>query len=117
MRGEQQVPYWNPQIVFSLVSHKLLRWLSPVFAVAACGTSIALAAEGSVYLVAALAQGVLLAAGVAGCWPRLRRLRLVGIAHYFCLVHAAAALGILRAFSGRQPTAWRRFSRAPAQLS
>ena len=40
----------------------------------------------------------------------------LSIAHYFCLVQAAALVGFVRGLPGRQSVLWRRFERlhAPA---
>jgi len=51
--------------------------------------------------------------GLAGCVPALRRLPLIGLAHYFCLVQAAAAIGFVRGLRGGQSVLWRRFVRPP----
>jgi hypothetical protein len=75
---------------------------------------MALASESRGYASIAAAQGLLLMAGLAGCIPVLRRLSFIALAHYFCLVQAAAVLGFLRGLSGRQSVLWRRFMRVPA---
>lgn len=111
-RRDSAVPLGSVQVIFSLVSHKALRWLSPVFATAALFTSVALAPSSPGYAAAALAQAGLLAIGLAGCAPALRRFGIVALAHYFCLVHTAATVGFLRGLSGRQSVLWRRFVRS-----
>jgi hypothetical protein len=50
--------------------------------------------------------------GLAGCLPRLRRIGIIAVAHYFCLVQAAAAFGLMRGLAGRQSVLWQRFARA-----
>jgi hypothetical protein len=110
-RGDSAVPLDNRQVIVSLISHKILRWLSPVFAAAAFVASIALAPGSNWYTAAALAQTLLIVAGLAGCVPVLRRVGIVAIAHYFCLVQAAAAVGFVRGVTGRQSVLWRRFVR------
>ena len=59
----------------------------------------------------------LLLLGAAGCVPMLRRASIIGFAHYFCLVQAAAGLGLLRGLSRSQSVRWRRFRRAPAEVA
>jgi hypothetical protein len=63
------------------------------------------------------AQGILVITGISGCLPRLRRIPIVALAHYFLLVQAAAALGFVRGLTGRQSVLWRRFERAHASHS
>jgi cellulose synthase/poly-beta-1,6-N-acetylglucosamine synthase-like glycosyltransferase len=110
-RPDSAVPVRAPQVIFALISHKALRWLSPVFATCAFVASMTLADQSNIYALAAAAQGALIALGIAGCVPALRRIPLIAVAHYFCLLQAAAAIGFLRGITGRQSVLWRRFTR------
>jgi cellulose synthase/poly-beta-1,6-N-acetylglucosamine synthase-like glycosyltransferase len=114
-RHDSAVPWRAPQVIFSLMSHKALRWLSPGFATVAFLTSAILATSSNGYLAAATAQATLILLGLAGCAPALRRISVVALAHYFCLVQAAAAIGFLRGLLGRQSVLWQRFDRMPRQ--
>jgi hypothetical protein len=105
------VPLRTPQVIFSLVSHKALRWLSPAFGTSVFVTSLALAPSSAFYAAAAAAQGLLVVLGILGCIPRLRRHGLIAVAHYFCLVQAAAGVGFVRGLTGRQSVLWQRFTR------
>jgi cellulose synthase/poly-beta-1,6-N-acetylglucosamine synthase-like glycosyltransferase len=116
-RADSAVPLRFPQVIISLISHKAIRWLSPTFAAGTLVTSIALAGVSTGYAGAAVAQVALLAVGLAGCAPLFRRVGIVAIAHYFCLVQAAAAVGFLRGVSGRQSVLWHRFERAHSPSS
>jgi cellulose synthase/poly-beta-1,6-N-acetylglucosamine synthase-like glycosyltransferase len=112
-RGRSQIPWAAPQVVFSLFSHKVLRWLSPVvgaFFFAAC---FAMRGESVAY--AFLWWGVVVAMGVGvlGVFEPLRRLLPIGLCYYFGMVHVAAATGMLRGLIGGQAVAWRRFPRTP----
>jgi cellulose synthase/poly-beta-1,6-N-acetylglucosamine synthase-like glycosyltransferase len=110
-RSDSAIPVTAGQVIFSLVSHKVLRWLSPFFVTAALICSIALAPTSPWYVGALAVQIGLLLLGVAGCSRTMRRLQLIAIAHYFCLVQAAAAVGFLRGLTGRQSVLWKRFDR------
>jgi cellulose synthase/poly-beta-1,6-N-acetylglucosamine synthase-like glycosyltransferase len=112
-RQDSDVPISMPQVILSLVSHKALRWLSPVFAMTAFFSSLLLAGVSVGYAIAVGGQTALIAVGLAGCAPALRRIGFVALAHYFCLVQAAAAVGFLRGLTGRQTVLWRRFERLP----
>jgi cellulose synthase/poly-beta-1,6-N-acetylglucosamine synthase-like glycosyltransferase len=109
-RRDSAVPLRTPQVMFSFLSHKALRWLSPVFASSAFLAALILAGSSSGYAAAALVQAIVFAGGIAGCVPALRRVSAVGMAHYFCLVQAAAAVGFVRGLTGRQSVLWRRFA-------
>ena len=108
-RVDSAVPAQSPQVVLSLVSHKGLRWMSPVFATLAFLSSVALASASHAYAAAAAAQSGLVLFGIAGCIPALRRFSLISLTHYFCLVQAAAVVGFIRGITGRQSVLWRRF--------
>jgi len=107
----------TPQVAFSLVSHKALRWLSPAFATLLVGSTVALALASNQFAAIAMAQGILVIVGLSGCVPRLRKIPPVSLAHYFLLVQAAAAVGFIRGLSGRQSVLWRRFIRIPPKHS
>jgi cellulose synthase/poly-beta-1,6-N-acetylglucosamine synthase-like glycosyltransferase len=110
-RGESAVPLGMPQVFLSLLSHKALRWLSPAFGAIAFGSSLALASMSALYTTVVVAESTLLALGLAGCSTRLRKLPPVAVAHYFCLLQAAAAYGFVRGLAGRQSVLWQRFDR------
>lgn len=116
-RRDSAVPWTRPQVAFSLVSHKALRWLSPAFGICGFVASLVLAQSSLAYAGAAAVQVLLLLFGLAGCAPVLRRSSFIAVAHYFCLVQAAAAVGFIRGLGGRQPVLWRRFNRAPVELT
>jgi cellulose synthase/poly-beta-1,6-N-acetylglucosamine synthase-like glycosyltransferase len=113
-RPDSRVPADAAQVILSLVSHKALRWMSPVFATGAFVTSVVLSGSAHEYAAAAIAQGALLLCGLAGCAPAMRRNAVVAVAHYFCLVQAAALIGFLRGVTGRQSVLWRRYVRMAA---
>jgi len=115
-RSGSAVPVGAPQVLLSLVSHKALRWLSPAFVAAAFVASLLLADRSIGHAAARLALGALLVLGIAGCVPSLRRLPLVAIAHYVCLVQVAAAVGLFRGLTGHQSVLWRRFARTRAPV-
>ena len=110
-RRDSSVPLTSPQVILSLVSHKALRWLSPAFATCAFVSSAVLAPASYVYAAAVAGQLVLLALGLAGCAPALRKFAPIGIAHYFCLTQMAAAAGFVRGLTRRQSVLWQRFAR------
>jgi len=116
-RRQSWVPLRSPQAILSLMSHKGLRWLSPIFVTGTFVTSILLADVSWGYAAAAAMQGLLFACGLAGCLPAARRVGLLALAHYFCLVQVAAGVGFVRGLTGAQSVLWRRFERVPAAAS
>lgn len=113
LRRDCALPAGNAQALVSLISHKALRWLSPIFATLALAASVTLRDDSTMFFAAALGQIMFLAVGLIGCMPAFRRWNVVGVAHYFWLMQAAAAVGFVRGLIGRQPAAWRRFTRTP----
>ena len=104
-------------VFFGLFSHKVLRWTSPALALVALTASLALAANSTFFAVSVAVQVGFLSAGAIGCIPALRKVKWIGVAHYLCLVQAAAVVGGVRGVMRRQPPAWRRFPRAPLTSS
>ena len=115
-RNDSSVPLSAPQVILSLVSHKALRWMSPAFALVLFVTSLMLTGTGVFheYRAVWVISSVIMGFGALGLLPGLRRIPLVGLSHYLCLVQAAAAVGFLKGLSGRQSVLWRRFVRAHA---
>jgi glycosyltransferase involved in cell wall biosynthesis len=75
-----------------IVSHRLLRYATPVLHLVALASSLRLARRGGVYAGALAAQAGLLAAAVAA--PRTRA-RLPKLARYYVLTTASLAMGLL----------------------
>jgi cellulose synthase/poly-beta-1,6-N-acetylglucosamine synthase-like glycosyltransferase len=115
IRPDSGAPIARAQALFTLISHKALRWMSPAFAGVAFIASARLASSSGFFTAVLAVELAVVLLGAAGCVPAIRRIRLVALAHYFCLVQTAAAVGFIRGLAGRQPVAWRRFARASVQ--
>ncbi len=113
LRGRTQIPWRAPQAVFSLLSHKVLRWLSPVLGAVLVMSCYALRGEGAAFAAIWWTAVVAMGVGLLGCVEALRRLLPIGVCYYFCMVHVAAATGMLRGLIGGQAVAWQRFPRTP----
>ena len=100
-------------LCFAFVSHKLLRWLVPLFLCLALVLSVPLAARGdalfAALLVAQLALYGLALAGWLGARGPLRRA--ASAALYFVSMNAALAAGLWRFLRGTQRAAWQRTDR------
>lgn len=117
IRRDQILPAPDAQVLFSLVVHKALRWLSVSFAALAFVAAVTLIDVSRVHSAFVAVIGGVALIGAAGCLPALRRWRIVALVHYFCLVQTATAFGLLRGLRNRQPVAWERFSRAPVKIA
>lgn len=94
---------YGPLYAFEIASHRMLRYASPFLHVVALGTNVALAGQGTIYVVTLAAQVALLAAAAVGAlWP----LRPFRIAHYYVAVTASSAAGLWDYLRRGVPTTW-----------
>ena len=92
-----------------LVSHKLLRHLVPFFLAALLASNAALALDSAPFRVLLLGQLSFYAVALLGArlrHTRAGRSRLLTVPYYFCLVNAAALLGVLSIARGERLAAW-----------
>jgi len=91
-----------------LVSHKLLRWLMPLFLVGFFAVNLLLIDSGIVYRASLALQLVLYALALVGYLARGSKAlpRALSVPYYFCLVNIASARGIIEAYRGRTYTTW-----------
>ena len=94
---------YGPLYALEIASHRLLRYVSPFLHVIALGTNVALAGEGTVYVVTLAAQVALLVAAAIGTFLPLRPFR---IAHYYLAVTASSAAGLWEYLRHGVPTTW-----------
>ncbi len=101
----------NGFLFFAFVSHKLLRWATPLLLAAALLASLAAAAQPGAwgYRALFLAEVGFLALALAG--RRGAGGRLGAIAHHFVAMNAALAVGFWRFVRGTQRAAWDRTAR------
>lgn len=105
-------PLMNPfrygGFAIALISHKLLRWLVPLFLVVLLLTNAALATRSALYGLLLAGQCLFYLLALLGWLMRKRPWlpRAISIPYYFCLVNVASAVGILDAYRGRTYTTW-----------
>ncbi len=106
-------PRWSdpflPRIQY--FSHKVMRWLTPVFLLCMLGGSALLARE-PIYLCLLLAQAAFYATAAVGYFWRHLPGPLV-VPFYFCMVNSAAMVGLFRGLTGRTGVFWRSHERLP----
>jgi hypothetical protein len=94
---------YDPLYALMILSHRVLRYVTPFLHVIALGTSIALITHGWVYAVAvALQVALLFAAGAAGMLPAKPLL----IARYYVLTTASLAAGLWDWLTEGTPAGW-----------
>lgn len=93
---------------WALISHKLMRWLLPIWLALWLASSVALAGAGALFTAALAAQVVFYLWALLGYCLRRRwssaRFALLG--YFLVAMHAAFLVGLARAASGRAPE-WR----------
>jgi len=97
---------------FAFFSHKLLRWLVPLFLMGMLGANLLLAGQ-LFYGSTLLLQGVFYVCGLVGVLlPKLTGiLKVLSVPKYFLAMNAAILIGLGRFLTGRQRTTWTRASR------
>lgn len=107
---ELGTPLWTSGLYsFELISHKLVRHLVPFFLVLLLLSSGWLARETSLFRFVVVLQLVFYALALAGALLRRRRsgsLKMFSVPYYFCLVNAAALLGVLALLRGTRVREW-----------
>jgi cellulose synthase/poly-beta-1,6-N-acetylglucosamine synthase-like glycosyltransferase len=100
-------PLRHPFLTLRVVSHRLLRWLVPFFLIGLCVSNLHLLHSWLFQQVMGLQ---VIFYGLAGFGYALqrrgRRARVASLIFYFCLVNAAALVGVLRALAGQKRPAW-----------
>ncbi len=92
---------------WQLWSHKVLRYLAPVFQITALASNLVLAARGGFWLWLLALQGVFY--GVALVAHRLRRRRLPGpvnAVYYLCVLNLASAVAFVQFLRGKKKVVW-----------
>jgi hypothetical protein len=94
---------YSPLFAFELVSHRLLRYLSPALHLVVLAANVALLGHGWVYTATFAAQLALLAAALLGRWLSPPPLR---IARYYVMTTAAIAAGLWDRWRHGAPGRW-----------
>ena len=99
-------PAANP-VLFRFLSHKILRLIVPFLLLLAFGANLFLPRfPYPLFLAAQIAcYG---AAAAAAAFPGLRRIRLLNLLYFFCVLNAAAAVAFIKFAAGRTGELWTR---------
>jgi cellulose synthase/poly-beta-1,6-N-acetylglucosamine synthase-like glycosyltransferase len=111
MRGLLSVPdlfkpWKHPWICFQLVSHKVLRWLVPVFLLILFLANIALVSKPFFAFTLALQIVFYLWALLARYVPIHRTWKILGVPLFFCTLNAAALVSLFKLLRGQKYTVW-----------
>lgn len=101
-------PALHPWFATVLWSHRVLRWLVPVFLLVLLAASAALSTRGGLYAWALAGQVAVYGAGLVAWVLERRQLRLPGafIPLYFCLVNLAPLMALRNLLRGEKKVVW-----------
>lgn len=101
-------PLRHPWFATLLWSHRVLRWLVPVFLILLFAASVPLATRGPVFLIVLVAQLLVYGAGAVAYALERLRVRLPGafIPLYFCVVNLAPLLALAWLARGEKKVVW-----------
>jgi len=91
---------------FCFISHKLLRWFVPLYLLALFALSLPLASESSTFRLILYMQLAFYALAAATTLQNGRAPRFLSVPFYFCLVNAAALVGLWDYLAGRRQAVW-----------
>ena len=94
---------YSPVYLFELLSHRLLRYLSPLLHLIALATNLILVGQGLFWELALAVQLAVLAAAIAGRWLEALPFR---VCRYYVMVTAAIALGLWDRWREGPPGHW-----------
>jgi cellulose synthase/poly-beta-1,6-N-acetylglucosamine synthase-like glycosyltransferase len=111
MRGLLSVPEllkpWKyPWIAFQLFSHKILRWMVPIFLVLLLASNFTIMSLPYFRALMVLQLGFYALALLQALVPIHRRWKPLGIPLYFCILNAAAMLGVIDLLRGKKHVIW-----------
>jgi glycosyltransferase involved in cell wall biosynthesis len=100
-------PLRHGLFAWQLWSHKLLRYLGPVFQLGALASNIVLAPRSSFWLVGLGCQFVFYAAALYRHLDRRRALPgVANLAYYLCIINLASGAALLQFLAGRKKVTW-----------
>ena len=100
-------PRSHPWVAFQLVSHKVLRWLVPVFLLGLFAGNAVLAAEPGVFRLLFCLQALFYLSALLAAWlPIGRWWKPLTVPLYFCTLNAAALMSVIEVLRGRRYVVW-----------
>jgi cellulose synthase/poly-beta-1,6-N-acetylglucosamine synthase-like glycosyltransferase len=101
-------PFKNTFVAFQLISHKVLRWLVPIFCLFNLGANISLAFESTFYQVTLLLQAAFYGMALAGLVLEKQGIRkkIFYLPLYFTIVNAASLVSMFKVFRGENIVVW-----------
>ena len=101
-------PFKYPFVSFQLYSHKVLRWMVPLFCLLAFASNLALVREGPVFAYSMILQFTFYSLAFAGIFFEKQgvRVKLLQLPMYFLIVNAASFVSLLKVLRGENIIVW-----------
>jgi cellulose synthase/poly-beta-1,6-N-acetylglucosamine synthase-like glycosyltransferase len=111
MRGLLSVPdllnpITHPWLSFQLISHKILRWLIPIYLIGIFVGSALLIGEPRFFIVFLAQLFFYVLAATSLMIPFHRKIRVLGLPLYLCTMSLAAMIGVIQLLRGRKYVVW-----------
>lgn len=102
-------PFRYGFVAFQLVSHKILRWLVPLFAVGGYALTIVLLDRGAIYYVAFCLQTAFYLLASLGWLMEYssKKMPLLSLPLYFCVVNSASIVALVRLLMNKKDVQWK----------
>jgi len=100
-------PLKHGWVAFQLLSHKVLRWLVPVFLLVLLASNALLAAEPGAFRALFCLQALFYLSALLAAWlPMSRWWKPLTVPLYFCTLNAAALMSVIEVLRGRRHVVW-----------
>ena len=101
-------PFKYPFVAFQLISHKVMRWLVPVFCIVAFVTNAILAGSSLLYLFLFLGQILFYLMAIMGFFLEKKGIhkKVFYLPLYFCIVNIAALISMFKVLKGENIVTW-----------
>jgi len=101
-------PLKYPFVALQLISHKIMRWLVPVFCVVIFVTNAMLVSESQLYSILFGLQIIFYLLAIIGFFLERKGIhkKVFYLPFYFCIVNTAALISIFKVFQGQKIVAW-----------
>jgi len=101
-------PFKYPFVAFQLISHKVMRWLVPVFCIVAFVTNAILAGSSLLYLLLFIGQILFYLMALVGFFLEKKGIhkKVFYLPLYFCIVNIAALISMFKVLKGENIVTW-----------
>jgi cellulose synthase/poly-beta-1,6-N-acetylglucosamine synthase-like glycosyltransferase len=101
-------PFKYPLLSFQIISHKLCRWLAPLFMITLFLSSLVLMPLQTGYFVIGMLQILFYLGALIGYFAQKQLWipKILRLAYHFCIINSAAILGIIQFFHREKRTVW-----------